>query len=707
MVRNPENPDDYVVQDTQGYLYRLDSKSKEVAKVMSFHSGHVAGICTSPLQHSFASLGNDGSLRLFDYREKTMTTKFKYTSPGTVVQYLPASLDETGRSLVCGFEDGIVRIVTYEKLKTTTLGKPFTLEYVFKPHNYPVVMIEFSEEGRRMATIDSEGLIFFFEITEINDRDPEDTTPQTFSRNNFVFQPIGFLRLDQPVTSFSFSPDNHLRVDAIEDPENEYSNQNRGREENGHRILATLQDGSLLSMILFSPREFDNTFSFEIPAEKMSKSKWNFAVPEIEVRKVINHENSDEEGEGEGEVSPSMESLNLDALAITADSEFKMIRYLEGGYFLAVVINNRGQSEVRVCKYGSHDVSRLIFTHDSEISTMNIPKSGKYILFAADDGMSALRKLNFEEITLKNWTSHENYYNESKTNEAAPEFDDTFKGAYWTGFAHSSNHGHVTSICTSFDDSFLVTVGEDGGMFVWRNIMEGVDDGEGDEKEKAGVEEKDAVEAEEEPEKSAKPVEIVKDITDAQKYTIQEEKVKSEKDREEEEAQHKKQMARSYIQNLRAEFIQVVNENENSEYEHWKLPRDALSVDVGLGSVIECETDDKIDLLRKDLQWTTEREKIGLQKLKRKFLDDISTETIEIRAFRCDHKVLTFRTIKLPSMKEISNIRDVDQDGKNLKHVGGEDKSKTDQKNDKGEKDLMLSQHEAGKGSGKVFDSTI
>jgi hypothetical protein len=200
----------------------------------------------------------------------------------------------------------------------------------------------------------------------------------------------------------------------------------------------------------------------------------------------------------------------------------------------------------------------------------------------------------------------------------------------------------------------------------------------------------------------AKPIEILKDITDALKYTIQEEKVKSENDREAEEAQNKKQLARSYIKNLRAEFIKVVSDNDNSANELWKLPRDDFSVDVGLGSVIEKETEYKIELLRKDMQWITERETIGLQKLKRKFLDDISTETIEIKAFRCDHKVLTFRTIKLPSMKEVSNIQDVDQDGKAVKQIGGDHKSKTDLKNDKGEREQLQSQQERGKSAVKV-----
>lgn len=482
MVRNPEDQNDYIIQDTRGHLYRLNSKTKEVEKVLSFHSGQVAGISTSPTQHSLASLGSDGSLRLFDYREKKLSVQFKYASPGTVIQYLPSSLDESGRSLVCGFADGIVRIVTHDKLSSASSARPFTLEYVFKPHSTPIVKIEFSEEGRRMATIDSEGLIFFFEITSIKDKDPEDSAAEIFSRENFVFTPIGFLRLDQPVTSFSFSPDNHLRVDAIEDPENEYSHQNKGPEENGHRILATLQDGSLISMILFSPREFDNTYSFEIPQEKMGIEHWNFVVPDIVIPQAVSNENVAEEERSEevSESFASQESMHLDELAITSDSEFKMIKYLEGGYFLAVVINNRNESEVRVCKFGLHDSSRLVFTHESEISDMSIPKSGKYILFAGADGMSAIRKLNFEELTLKRWNNgHEHFHNASKTNEEAGDFEDTFKGSYWCGFAHSSDQGRITSICNSFDDSFLATVGNDGGIFVWRNVMETVDEGEG------------------------------------------------------------------------------------------------------------------------------------------------------------------------------------------------------------------------------------
>lgn len=128
-------------------------------------------------------------------------------------------------------------------------------------------------------------------------------------------------------------------------------------------------------------------------------------------------------------------------------------------------------------------------------------------------------------------------------------------------------------------------------------------------------------------------IDITEDITDPNSYSIQEDKIKSEKDRELDEAEIKKQVTRNYIQDLRTEFLKLINENDAAKVE-WQLPRTQFSVDSTLHADIERETSEKIENVKKDLQWISEKETIGLEKLKRKFLDDVVTESIEIKAFR-------------------------------------------------------------------------
>ena len=64
MVRCPENSSEYLIQDSQGHLFKLETKRRSSEKISSFHSGSVSAVDTSPLSHSLLSLGVDGSIRL-------------------------------------------------------------------------------------------------------------------------------------------------------------------------------------------------------------------------------------------------------------------------------------------------------------------------------------------------------------------------------------------------------------------------------------------------------------------------------------------------------------------------------------------------------------------------------------------------------------------------------------------------------------------
>lgn len=89
MTQTPGKANEYVLQDQNGNLFRLDTKKRLADKLLSFHSGSVVGTDISPLLHSMASLGSDGSIRLYQYVSKALMASKAYQTGGSVITYLP------------------------------------------------------------------------------------------------------------------------------------------------------------------------------------------------------------------------------------------------------------------------------------------------------------------------------------------------------------------------------------------------------------------------------------------------------------------------------------------------------------------------------------------------------------------------------------------------------------------------------------------
>ncbi|KAJ3035172.1 Cilia- and flagella-associated protein 44, partial [Rhizophlyctis rosea] len=152
-------------------------------------------------------------------------------------------------------------------------------------------------------------------------------------------------------------------------------------------------------------------------------------------------------------------------------------------------------------------------------------------------------------------------------------------------------------------------------------------------------------------EQEAENLREVDDITESGAYSLQEEKIKAEKDKEIEDAEIKKQVTRDYIQELRNEFLKLVAENEKAGGRRM-IPRDELGVDPDLRDDIEAETQEKIYNVKRELEWISEKESIGPAKLKKKFLEGVEMERLELSAFLSNHSVATFRTLKLDQSLE-------------------------------------------------------
>ncbi|ORY49956.1 hypothetical protein BCR33DRAFT_557449 [Rhizoclosmatium globosum] len=205
--------------------------------------------------------------------------------------------------------------------------------------------------------------------------------------------------------------------------------------------------------------------------------------------------------------------------------------------------------------------------------------------------------------------------------------DKIYDGQFWMGHVHDCDRGRITNVAVSFDEAFMCSSGADGGIFMFRFTPKEVQ-----EKEAPNF---DFYEADEQI--------PTQDIIDKAVYTIQETKIKSERDREIFEAEQKKQATRDYISELRSEYLKLVATMDAAN-----IPRSSIAVDPDLKQDIENETLQRIANVRKELEWVSEKESIGPNKLKRKFLDPVETFYIRVTALKSAWSVSTFRTLKLP-----------------------------------------------------------
>lgn len=91
-------------------------------------------------------------------------------------------MDPTARTVVVGFQDGIIRVL---KLVEKAKGEPydgFRRKMVFKPHNSPILDISFSPFSPTLASTSADGTVFFF-----------DTRSKFSSNNSWI--PLKFVRI--------------------------------------------------------------------------------------------------------------------------------------------------------------------------------------------------------------------------------------------------------------------------------------------------------------------------------------------------------------------------------------------------------------------------------------------------------------------------------------------------------------------------------
>ncbi len=490
---------------------------------------------------------------------------------------------------------------------------------------------------------------------------------QPFAKSCVTLTPIGFFMIDDPIKNLCFSPEDETYVNANK------------RLVPCKRIYVTSEEGVLLTVLIPNEPDFDTSTTYELSLAALKISDFKLCIP----AKLIVPAPQVEENVGDQEIiksksnlmSQSMLSNSLNSLRkqkglnITTASRFTGTYCLNFGFFVASIENQDKESEIRLFKQGKPEFSLLLGVVTDAVSCLTVDLPGKNLLIGTKHGSTTFISFSTAHLPFEMRDpmacpdNHETYADYVKrfelrilkTLEAlGPEMSELdinnppphieVDGQQWQGHFHDIVSGRINGLCSSFDSSFFMSAGADGGIFVWRHISSPIEQ---------------VAHIEEDHEEQMNQFNQAEDILETSSYSIQEEKLKSEQDKEIEAAENQKRIVLSQIQALREEFKAVISENDSS-LKNIRLERSEMAVDPYLKQDVERDAELKKETLLKELAWEAEKAAIGPAKLHKKFLDPLQTERIEISAFKTYTEVSTFRTLKLQtSLDSLQNLQSI------------------------------------------------
>ena len=149
--------DHWLVQDAEGSVYKVVLETGAAQTLFSFHSGGIAALDVSPFNHCCATAGSDGSVRLWDYVEKSVTCLHRSPAAATCISWASRAVDPEGRTLATAYADGVVRILARCK-------DGLQLRTAFKPHGVAIGAMAYSPDGAHLATGAADGSVFFITV---------------------------------------------------------------------------------------------------------------------------------------------------------------------------------------------------------------------------------------------------------------------------------------------------------------------------------------------------------------------------------------------------------------------------------------------------------------------------------------------------------------------------------------------------------------
>ncbi|XP_048254045.1 cilia- and flagella-associated protein 44-like isoform X2 [Haliotis rufescens] len=617
-VDDENQPTIWYSQDANGGIWRLDLSfshtSQAPEKLMTYHAGPITDCSVSPITHLTATIGLDNTVRVFDYVQQKQVCEGRYTASGTCLLWTPRIVDTKGSTLVAGFEDGVVRVLTVNKLPKQTRQRAKTeecemaLKQVFKPHKTKVTALAIDNRGEMLASGGDDNTVFFMNI------------------GNKKLEPIGYVPVPAAVRSMQWSPDKFKKTS----------------------LLVFCEEGKVVEIQAPEPGKFDTSHSYHITGLQMKTFTFRSIKSRLRHDEEMERKRIEEEARKKKEEEDRRKRIErgLETESEHGDDEEEEKKpkeedwhpYIpevpspimqgfysqEGCFWLSMGGFDAGY--LYECKFLTEEEKSamaeqlvdepirtvpVLESDDVPVSVIQFSNSGQQALFGMENGMIRVQQL------------------ENK-------FDIADLGPYWALSIHDNNYGHVTALKVSYDGTTLLSVGADGNFFQFA-FMD-------DEKlVKKIAENKAKIPSARKQEERDRTID---DIDDPNAYSIEDAKQKSEYDKMMKEAEEKKRDVRRSISKLRRQFRGVLEKNESLP-KHIQLGKGEFEMDREIKSELEKQTNEKIEVVRRELAWESEKHRIALEKLRKRFKDVVECERIVLKAFLTPHEVASFRASKL------------------------------------------------------------
>ncbi|XP_074652110.1 cilia- and flagella-associated protein 44-like isoform X2 [Tubulanus polymorphus] len=611
---DPDEPTMWYAQDANGGIWKLDLSFSHTSlapeKILSYHAGAIRGCDTSPVSHLVATAGADCTVRVYDYTTHTQLCESKYTSGGTTLLWPPETVDPKGSSVIAGFEDGVVRVLRFQKKLDIDLGKrskdtsELVLFQAFKPHIKSVTAFAIDNSGDLLATGSDDCTVFFLTVG----RQMEE-----------FYDPIGFVTTPAPVTHLHWSPGNFDK----------------------NTLLIFMNDGQVMEIDAPEPGNFDTSKTYQITglasrlfqfnscksqlrhdeemARKKKEEEQRLRIEEEERRKRKERgqiDSDDEENEVAEERKRKRKEKEEDWSPFIPEEPCAILHgfYSTDSNKFWISMDGFDAGYLYECEFGADKPLRALpvtNSNDVAIQNMKFTNDKRQLLMGLKDGSIRVQSLSAESDDIV-------------------DFD-----TYWTLAMHDNHYGTIDQLALSYDNQFLFTVGHDGNFFTYSMMSQ------------QELEEKIAAAKAKIP-SARKPDEMkmTDDIDDPSAYSIEDAKQKAEHDRMMKLADLKKQDVRQTIAQLRHKFKKLLHMNDDLPA-HLQLTRQEFEMDPEIKKDLERQTSEKIDIVRKELAWEAEKHRIALEKLKQKFKDIVECDRIVLKAFLTPHEICSYRAAKL------------------------------------------------------------
>ncbi|CAH1262544.1 CFAP44 [Branchiostoma lanceolatum] len=613
---DPEQSTMWYAQDANGGIWKLDLSFSHTTKapeqLYHYHAGKVSGLSASPNTHLFATIGLDSRVHVYDHAAKLPLCTAKYTAGGSALCWAPLVVDQEGSTLIAGFTDGVVRVLTVAKKPQadgTNSGEAPTeisLQQAFKPHAGTVTAMALDSKGKILATGGEDKTIFFLTVGE-------------------KYEPIGFVDVPGPVACIEWSPES----------------------EGPQKLLVCCTNGTVVELAAPAPGTNDTSTTFKIEGlafrgftfksikselrreeerkrkeeEREQRKKERERRRKIRQQQGLEDDEEEEVEEGEIELETQMYIPPVPSPILQGfyhgppGTVWLSMGEFDAGYLYECKLPDSAE-EIEAVKPGR--AVPMLETDDTPITCISLSCNKRQILLGLDNGSVRIHPLEGDE----DWDSR----------DIAAEF-----GSYWQYSVHDSQAGSVTQITTSFDDQFLFTAGADGNVFAFKILSQAeIDRSRAEERAKVPS-------AKWKDEDSFRRVE---DIDRDDHYSIEDAKQKAEHDKMMRLAEEKKQKTRKAINQLRRKFHKLIEQNQELP-DHAQLDRMEFELDPENRTEMELLTQDRLQLVHRELDWEKEKHSLALHKLKARFKDILMSERLVVHSFETGHLVSTFRLGKL------------------------------------------------------------